>query len=49
MSHAIDLNSQHNDPAFANIWQELQWRGLVHVSTDESALEKSLSEEKVTY
>ena len=49
MSNATDLNSQHNDPAFANIWQEMQWRGLVHVSTDEAALEKSLSEEQVTY
>ncbi|MEX5271247.1 tyrosine--tRNA ligase [Kocuria sabuli] len=49
MSNAIDLNSQHNDPSFANIWQELRWRGLVHVSTDEAALEASLSEEELTY
>ena len=49
MSNAIDLDLQHNDPSFANVWQELQWRGLVHVSTDEAALERSLAEEKVTY
>jgi tyrosyl-tRNA synthetase len=49
VSNAIDLDLQHNDPSFANVWQELQWRGLVHVSTDEAALEKSLAEEKVTY
>ena len=29
------LNAQHNDDTFENIWQELKWRGLVHVSTDE--------------
>ncbi|MEF3121427.1 tyrosine--tRNA ligase [Kocuria flava] len=49
MSNAIDLNSQHNDPTFATVWQELTWRGLVHVSTDEQALERALSEETVTY
>ena len=38
------LNAQHNDDTFENIWQELKWRGLVHVSTDEEALEKALSE-----
>ena len=32
-----------------NIWQELKWRGLVHVSTDEAALEKALSEESLTF
>ena len=31
------LNAQHNDDTFENIWQELKWRGLVHVSTDEEA------------
>ncbi|WP_353615486.1 tyrosine--tRNA ligase [Arthrobacter sp. UCD-GKA] len=40
---------QSNDPSFANIWQELKWRGLVHVSTDEAELEKVLSEESITY
>ncbi|MCM3688838.1 tyrosine--tRNA ligase [Kocuria rosea] len=49
MSNAIDLNSQHNDPTFATVWQELQWRGLVHVSTDEAALEQALSGEPITY
>ncbi|RUQ21084.1 tyrosine--tRNA ligase [Kocuria sp. HSID16901] len=43
------LNEQSNDPTFDNIWQELTWRGLVHVSTDQEALEKSLAEETVTY
>jgi tyrosyl-tRNA synthetase len=49
VSNAIDLNSQHNDPTFATVWQELQWRGLVHVSTDEAALEQALSGEPITY
>lgn len=43
------LAGQRNDPSFENIWQELKWRGLVHVSTDETELERVLSEEIVTY
>ena len=43
------LHEQANDPSFENIWQEMQWRGLVHVSTDAEALEKALAEEQVTY
>ncbi|WP_144794248.1 tyrosine--tRNA ligase [Kocuria palustris] len=46
---AIDLAAQHNDPAFPGIWQELNWRGLVHVSTDEAALEELLNGEPITY
>ncbi|MDO5744809.1 MAG: tyrosine--tRNA ligase [Micrococcaceae bacterium] len=43
------LVGQSNDPSFANIWQELKWRGLVHVSTDETELERVLSEDSITY
>ncbi|WP_237203595.1 tyrosine--tRNA ligase [Rothia endophytica] len=43
------LAAQHNDDSFANVWQELKWRGLVHVSTDEEALEKALSEESINF
>jgi tyrosyl-tRNA synthetase len=43
------LDAQQNDPSFANIWQELKWRGLVHVSTDEAELEKLLAGDPVTY
>ncbi|MFC8411869.1 tyrosine--tRNA ligase [Arthrobacter sp. NPDC057259] len=49
MSQQIDLQSQQNDPGFANIWQELTWRGLVHVSTDETELEKLLAGDPITY
>nr|WP_205834553.1 tyrosine--tRNA ligase [Arthrobacter sp. SF27] len=43
------MSSQSNDPGFANVWQELKWRGLVHVSTDEAELEKLLAGEPITY
>ncbi|MFJ5861366.1 tyrosine--tRNA ligase [Pseudarthrobacter sp. NPDC092439] len=49
MPELSSLESQQNDPTFANIWQELKWRGLVHVSTDEEELEKLLAGEPVTY
>jgi len=43
------LAEQRNDPSFENVWQELKWRGLVHVSTDEAALEEALSGEPLVY
>ncbi|MFJ2619175.1 tyrosine--tRNA ligase [Glutamicibacter sp. NPDC087344] len=43
------IAGQSNDSSFANVWQELKWRGLVHVSTDETELERALSEETITY
>ncbi len=43
------LTAQQNDPTFANVWQELRWRGLVHVSTDEAELEELLAGDPVTY
>ncbi|WP_192476991.1 tyrosine--tRNA ligase [Arthrobacter sp. AET 35A] len=43
------LSDQHNDPSFANVWQELKWRGLVQVSTDEDELEKALAGDPVTF
>jgi tyrosyl-tRNA synthetase len=41
--------SQSNDPTFADLWDELQWRGLVHVSTNEDELRTLLSGEPITY
>ncbi|MEN2737819.1 tyrosine--tRNA ligase [Microbacterium sp. X-17] len=38
-----------NDPAFANVWDELVWRGLVHVSTDADALRALLGGPPATY
>ncbi|OEI70204.1 tyrosine--tRNA ligase [Curtobacterium sp. ER1/6] len=52
MSSATDhdvLTRQRNDPTFASVWDELRWRGLVHVSTDETALKEALDGEPVTY
>lgn len=49
MTTSIDLAAQHNDPSFPNVWQELTWRGLVHVSTDAEALEELLSGDPITY
>lgn len=43
------LAEQHNDPSFDNVFQELKWRGLVHVSTDEAALEEALAGDPITY
>ncbi|WP_234946099.1 tyrosine--tRNA ligase [Agrococcus sp. Marseille-P2731] len=37
------------DPAFGNVWDELQYRGSVHVSTDPEALEQLLGGEPITY
>lgn len=44
-----ELRAPENDPSFANVWQELKWRGLVQVSTDETALEELLAGEPITY
>lgn len=43
------LNSQQNDSTFATLWDELEWRGLVHVSTDKDALRDLLSGPPITY
>jgi tyrosyl-tRNA synthetase len=43
------LAQQANDPTFDNVWEEITWRGLVQVSTDESALRTLLSGEPITY
>lgn len=36
------LKLQRNDPSFSHILDELQWRGLVALSTDEAELRKAL-------
>ena len=38
-----------NDPTFENVWDEIVWRGLVHVSTDQEALRALLGGEPITY
>ncbi len=43
------LAAQSNDPSFESIYDELEWRGLLSVSTDPEALRKALTEEQLTY
>ena len=48
MASAKTLNAQSNDSSFTHILDELQWRGLVALSTDEKELRSALSG-KITY
>ncbi len=49
MSSIQKLNAQSNDPSFPDVLTELQWRGLVAISTDEAELRKVLSTGMTTY
>ncbi|MFV0252471.1 MAG: tyrosine--tRNA ligase [Beutenbergiaceae bacterium] len=46
---AVRALAPANDPAFENVWDEIVWRGLVHVSTDQEALRALLSSDPITY
>ncbi|MDN3311789.1 tyrosine--tRNA ligase [Microbacterium oryzae] len=46
---ATSVAAQANDPSFENVWDELVWRGLVHVSTDQEALRELLSGDPIVY
>lgn len=46
---AANLSSQTNDDSFTDIWEELKWRGLVHVSTNEAELKTLLAGPSITY
>ncbi len=43
------LSAQRNDPSFPDVWEELTWRGLVHVSTDAAALKELLAGPPIVY
>jgi tyrosyl-tRNA synthetase len=45
----MSLTSQSNDKSFKGLWEELQWRGLVALSTDEAELSKQLNSGTLTY
>jgi tyrosyl-tRNA synthetase len=45
----MSLTNQSNDKSFKGLWEELQWRGLVALSTDEAELSKQLNSGKLTY
>jgi tyrosyl-tRNA synthetase len=42
------LSAQQNDSSFSDVLEELKWRGLVALSTDEAELRKAL-EKQITY
>ena len=43
------LATQSNDPSFDDIWDEIVWRGLVHVSTNQDELKALLAGDPITY
>ena len=45
----VTATAPANDPSFENVWDELVWRGLVHVSTDQEALRALLAGDPITY
>ncbi len=49
MTENANLKTQSNDSSFASLWDELQWRGLVALSTDEAELKAALSGGPITY
>lgn len=49
MSSSSALTAQSNDSSFSEIWDELRWRGLIALSTDEAELRKAFNSGTVTY
>ena len=49
MSDPTILAQQTNDPSFDSVWEEINWRGLVHVSTEETELKALLDGDPITY
>lgn len=49
MLHNAIVDSQHNDASFPGIWEELNWRGLIKVSTDETELRNLLNGGSIAY
>jgi tyrosyl-tRNA synthetase len=43
------LRTQSNDATFPDLWSELEWRGLIHVSTNADELRKLLAGKPITY
>jgi tyrosyl-tRNA synthetase len=49
MADSKTLSAQSNDSTFASLWDELKWRGLVALSTDEAELQAALAAGPITY
>jgi tyrosyl-tRNA synthetase len=45
----LSLETQANDSSFDTLWDELLWRGLIHVSTDAEELKKLFQGPPITY
>ncbi|HET6301551.1 tyrosine--tRNA ligase [Microbacterium sp.] len=45
----VSATTPANDPSFENVWDEIVWRGLVHVSTDQDALRALLAGDPITF
>ncbi|MBX3310130.1 MAG: tyrosine--tRNA ligase [Cryobacterium sp.] len=43
------LATQRNDDSFSSVWEEIQWRGLIHISTDAAELKALLDGPPITY
>jgi tyrosyl-tRNA synthetase len=49
MATSESLQQQSNDPSFSDVWEELKWRGLVAISTDEAELREALATTSLTF
>lgn len=49
MSNPDVLARQKNDESFPTLWDELEWRGLIHVSTDADELKALFEGAPITY
>ena len=49
MSGSPRLSEQRNDASFTSVHDELVWRGLIHVSTDEQKLKEALDSGPITF
>jgi tyrosyl-tRNA synthetase len=49
MATSKALQEQSNDSSFPDILEELKWRGLVSISTDESELQSALKNAPLTF
>lgn len=49
MSGSPWLSEQRNDSSFTSVHDELVWRGLIHVSTDEQKLKEALDSGPLTF
>jgi tyrosyl-tRNA synthetase len=49
MVDSAALQRQSNDASFPTLWDELEWRGLVHVSTDAAELKALFEGDPITY